>query len=560
MNTHRQHTAPPAAHGPHEPLHLFRRLAGTIAGVVLCLSHLFAAGTPAGTVLVNQSTASYHDRQQGGPFVVGSNIVTIEVAQIAVVNLLPPVASRSARIITTVDYALRVVNSGNGTDNFAITGVSSLRFANVVYRDLDNNGVLSAAEIAAGPITTSGPVPADSAMSFVVRVTIPNEPSLNGHSDIVSVTATSSFDSRRSATGLYTTMINTATLFATKSVDVTTPLAGDRVTYTVTCTNVGSAEATNIVVTDVLDANLRFATGSASPAPVSVSGQTVTWQLATIPGNSSRTIVFFVDVVNNVPPTTEIHNVAALQYNDGPNVIPARSIETNFITVRSGGLVTVDVSPDQQISAEPGDTVQYRFVIANTGVQPETFNLSWTSTRNLRWALYRDDNGNGRVDPGEPVVTTTGPIAGGGGTFSLVARVRLPLAPADLTVDVLRLRVSSTTNPDNYVTRLGSTTTNMPILTLVKEVRAVNPVPGGELTYTISYANRGHGNAFQFVLHDQIPAHTVYVAGSVKHNGASKTDAVDADEVSVVNGLVTATIGTVSPMMSGIIEFKVKIQ
>jgi len=136
----------------------------------------------------------------------------------------------------------------------------------------------------------------------------------------------------------------------------------------------------------------------------------------------------------------------------------------------------------------------------------------------------------------------------------------MPIVPADLTVDVATLRVSSTVNPDNFITRLGSTMIVLPVLALTKEVHAISPVPGGEITYTISYVNSGHGSAYQFVLLDQIPAHTAYVAGSTRHNGMSKTDADDTDEVSVLNGWITATIGTLRPTMSGTIEFKVRIQ
>jgi len=102
------------------------------------------------------------------------------------------------------------------------------------------------------------------------------------------------------------------------------------------------------------------------------------WNLGTLPGKASRSLTFTADVVNNVPPTTEIHNIAVVHYNDGATAVQLNSTELNFVIVRSGGLITVEVSPDQQTSAEPGDTVQYAYVITNHGVQAETFDLVCT--------------------------------------------------------------------------------------------------------------------------------------------------------------------------------------
>jgi uncharacterized repeat protein (TIGR01451 family) len=536
-----------------------RIIAAKLIGLVVA-SMGYAAGTPAGTMLMTQATASFRDSRHTNLQFVGSNTVNVVIGQIAVVNITPTVATQIARVNSSADYAFRVVNSGNGTDEFGIAVMSSLNFPIAMYRDANRDGVLAPDEVAAGALLLTGSMPADSTAYLVARVTVPNTASMNGQSDLLSITAVSGFDPRRSATALYTTTISSALIAATKSVDVTSPRAGDRVVYTVTCTNTGTADAANVTITDVLDVNLHFLTGSASPTPVSISGQTVIWEIGTLAGKETRTITYTATLLNNVPPTTEIHNFAILRCLDGTTAQQDSSAEINFIVVRSGGVVTVDATQDQETSAEPGDTVQYAFTITNNGVQPETFNLNSASSRNIAWILYADENANGRVDAGESVVTTTGPVPGGGGEFRVIALARMPRVPADLTVDIVTLRVASTVNPDNFITRLGSTTIMMPMVTLLKEVTAPMPVPGNEITYTISYANRGHGSAYRFLLVDGIPAHTTYVAGSTRHNGAGRTDSQDADEITVENGAVTAMLGTLSPATSGTIEFKVRIE
>jgi hypothetical protein len=63
----------------------------------------------------------------------------------------------------------------------------------------------------------------------------------------------------------------------------------------------------------------------------------------------------------------------------------------------------------------------------------------------------------------------------------------------------------------------------------------------------------------QFVVTDAIPANTTYIAQSVRHNGVPKTDEADADEVLVNGGVVTVNVGTVNAAVSGVIEFRVRI-
>jgi uncharacterized repeat protein (TIGR01451 family) len=256
------------------------------------------------------------------------------------------------------------------------------------------------------------------------------------------------------------------------------------------------------------------------------------WNLGTIVANSNGTISFQVDLVSNAVAGTEIHNIADVHFNDGPNSINITSTETNFITVQSGGGVTVDFTPVQTGASEPGDTVDYAYVVTNNGGLLETFSFTYVSSQGL---------------------------AGGGTQYRLVVRTIVPVVPADHTVDVTTFRVGSTTNASNFKTTTGTTTISIPVMSLVKVANAPDPKPGREITYTITYANSGSGRAIQFVVSDPIPANTTYVAQSVKLNNTPKTDEADADEVTVSGSLVTVNVGTVTPQASGTIEFRVRI-
>lgn len=527
--------------------------------MIPCSSELRAAGTPAGTVIANQASATY--KAKGGQQMpaISSNVVSVIVAQEAAINVTPSAASNTTPLNTTVDYPSTVTNSGNGTDVLHLGAVSSLGFTTAIYRDANNDGLLESTELAAGPISQTPNLPADSATRIIVRVIVPNNPAFNGQTDILTLTATSSFDATKQSQGTYSTHLTSAALTFRKSVSNTVPQGGDRVTYTVTYANSGGGDATNAVITDILDNNLNFVSGSATPSPSSVAGRTIVWNLGTIVANSNGTISFQADLVSNAIPGTEIHNIADVHFNDGPNTINVTSTETNFITVQAGGGVTIDFTPVHTGTGEPGDTVDYAYTVANNGIFLETFNFTYVSSQGLVWAFYHDLNGNGRVDAGEPVTTGTGVLAGGGTQYRLVARTIIPVVSADHTVDVTAFRVGSTTNAGNFKTTTGTTTIGIPVMTLMKVANAPDPKPGREITYTINYTNSGSGRAIQFVVSDPIPANTTYVAQSMKLNNAPKTDEADADEVTVNGSLVTVNVGTVLPQASGTIEFRVRI-
>ncbi len=79
-----------------------------------------------------------------------------------------------------------------------------------------------------------------------------------------------------------------------KVADVATASAGDTIAYTIYYNNTGSANAGSVWINDTLPAGVSYV--SASPAPATVSGQSVAWHLINVaPGSHSITITVTVD-------------------------------------------------------------------------------------------------------------------------------------------------------------------------------------------------------------------------------------------------------------------------
>lgn len=124
---------------------------------------------------------------------------------------------------------------------------------------------------------------------------------------------------------------------------------------------------------------------------------------------------------------------------------------------------------------------------------------------------------------------------------------------------------SNTTN--NWVEQSGITNTgtfslssrtiaNM-VLTFLQSV--TNPSPGDQVTYTLQYSNSGDGTSTNTLFTASAPLQTTYVGGSIKINGVSKTDAADADEVTVSGSSISINLGTVASGASGDFIYKVTV-
>lgn len=96
------------------------------------------------------------------------------------------------------------------------------------------------------------------------------------------------------------------------------------------------------------------------------------------------------------------------------------------------------------------------------------------------------------------------------------------------------------------------------VLTMVQN--SSSPPPGTTVTYAINYTNLGTGSAGSSLVAFSPPLNTTLVPNSVFLNGVRKTDAADADEVTLSGSTVTVNLGTVPSGASGSVTYDVTIQ
>ena len=291
---------------------------------------------------------------------------------------------------------------------------------------------------------------------------------------------------------------------------------------------------------------------------------------------------------------TLIENTASATYDGGAGPV---TIPSNTITVKVDELLDVTVTSRDSgpVSAAPGSAV-LTFELTNTGNGPEAYTLSanpavagndFDTTVN---GIAVDTNGNGVYDPGvDQMLTgpaTTAAIAADA-SLTVFVLVTIPGGVADgdqSDVSLLAEAVTGTGAPGTAfagqgagggnaivgstganATATGSLSVGITDVDLIKSATVRDPfggtgiVPGATITYAIRAEVRGSGSVSDLVVTDAAPADTTYVAGSLKLDGATLTDAADADAGRSGTSGISVDLGTVSGGSSHIVTFQVTI-
>ena len=291
---------------------------------------------------------------------------------------------------------------------------------------------------------------------------------------------------------------------------------------------------------------------------------------------------------------TLIENTASATYDGGAGPV---TIPSNTITVKVDELLDVTVTSRDSgpVSAAPGSAV-LTFELTNTGNGPEAYTLTanpavagndFDTTVN---GLAVDTNGNGVYDPGvDQMLTgpaTTAAIAADA-SLTVFVLVTIPGGVADgdqSDVSLLAEAVTGTGAPGTAfagqgagggnaivgstganATATGSLSVGITDVDLIKSATVRDPfggtgiVPGATITYAIRAEVRGSGSVSDLVVTDAVPADTTYVAGSLKLDGATLTDAADADTGRSNTSGISVDLGTVSGGSRRTVTFQVTI-
>lgn len=150
-----------------------------------------------------------------------------------------------------------------------------------------------------------------------------------------------------------------------------TPAEGDTVTYQITVTNNGPAQATNVSLTDSLPAGLTAASGNGTVSQGTYTAGTGVWNVGTLNNGASATLTLS-GTVNTGQAGNTITNTttAATSSQTDPTTTGDDLTESVVVAIRSLGISksqTLNADEDGSSSITVGDTLTYRVVATNTG-------------------------------------------------------------------------------------------------------------------------------------------------------------------------------------------------
>ncbi|WP_150267348.1 DUF7507 domain-containing protein [Paenibacillus tepidiphilus] len=353
--------------------------------------------------------------------------------------------------------------------------------------------------------------------------------------------------------------INAPVISLTKGSNVTSPIVGDLITYTVTISNSGTASAASVVLSDTLPPGLTFVTGSVVVAGVSRPTFDISAgiPLGSLALGSSVTITYQARVTSLPSPQTIANSAnAAFTFQSvagGPTV--SGVIPSNTVTLPVYSPVLGMVKSASTSNATVGDTITYTVQINNTG----NIGATTTFTDNIpAGSSYVAGSFavNGTPIAGNPAAgIAIGTIAAGASatvTFQVVVN-SLP-SPPQLTDQATAAYTFLVPDGRTVSGSAASNTLTIPVrlpsVAVAKSASLPDVTVGDILTYSSVVTNNGIAAVTNVVLSDPIPAGSTFVAGSVTVGGASRPNADPAAGI---------TIGAIPPGNSVTITFQVNV-
>ncbi len=172
-------------------------------------------------------------------------------------------------------------------------------------------------------------------------------------------------DVNPAVTSTVTTLVEAPTVDIGKSDDLTTVNQDQVLTYTLRITNTGLDPATNMVITDVLPADVTYL-GTASPPPDGQSGQTLIWTPSDLAGSGGVfTITVPVSVNFKLADGARLTNTMQVRHSN-PQGFPFSPQSTVDVDTVQSPVLAVDKRdfPDPVLS---GRLLTYTLLVTNTG-------------------------------------------------------------------------------------------------------------------------------------------------------------------------------------------------
>ncbi len=498
-------------------------------------------------------------------------------ADISVAIAPSPVPAQVGQPLT---YAVTVTNNGPSTaSNVVLVNTQDLNVTFVSATDT----AAAKPTFAAGTSTTGGTVTtnigtlASGAFAIVTIIVTPNGPAAilpTGSTltvPVVTDTATATTSTldpnlTNSTVTLMTPVLPESHLTVTvvpsftATTGVTGVLAGQDLTYTVTVTNTGPNDDTDVTLMEPIDPNVAYlpllsfssttgvtqslSGGTVDPADTSQTlGGTLMVPIGTLTAGSKDVETIVVAPTAAAVPTTT-NTVTATGDNFDPNSLSTTTTPTNTVTTTTTVAPSADLLVQlnqSEPSALVGQDLTYTIDVINAGPSNAT-GVILSDTLPANSTVVSATSTMGATPQINGTSLTANISALPNGQTAVITVIIMPLTGAVPSITDSASVTSATTDP-NTVNNSASLPTQVAadsdlVLTVVPSATSVQV--GQNLTYTYTVVNNGPNDATTTALTDPLPTGVSFVSGTVTVAG------VVAAAPTLVGGSVVANLGTVT--------------
>ena len=422
------------------------------------------------------------------PLPENSQVLQLEVAQFAGLELNLAAPSKPFNVAQRVGIPFEIVNQGNGSDSFYLESGFPAEFG----------AGFSSAAAPDQSINQTPPLAPGESFKGNLSLAIPAS-RIDGQRIMHPIRATSrSFTD--AAQSREVRLIAAAPLLrAVVKADRTQLLPGDRVTYRVTVLNVGSIAARDVSLRLNFPPQLEPVDPAASGFRQEMKSALVLDGLQVKSGESREYLLAFQlkddslagqELLTRAELTDNLLKTTASFVSNAAHVQQRRGMQVRAASER---LVII-----------PGQTVNVPFVVTNTGNVREKFKVVAGVTGNREAVVFQDLNRDGIRQPNEPALTEIGPLAPKE-EAGIVMEIKTPRTAADGSEDSARISFASEGDEARSYEAATRLLYSRPVLQLAMTARDGRLKPGEVATFDLTVSNRGSNLAQVVELQSTLP-------------------------------------------------------
>ena len=414
---------------------------------------------------------------------------------------------------------------------------------------------------------TAGTISAGETGSVTFQVTINTPVNSTSFSQINNTVTIESTEVTTPVSSNISTVVLIPNLAITKSRDVALLNAGDIVTYSIDFIDTGTANMTNVVITDTLPSTSYFSyvptSASTTLGTVDVVGGVLTANIGTITPGGSGSVTFQMQVASTGVPDgiTTLSNSVTMALDQFSADITTNSVDVDIngspsLTIAKTVSEINNIAVSSPTVADAGDILTYTLTFGNTGssdalnVVIDDFIPANTSyeigSLVLNGVVKTDtdtDSDGASYDPvGGNVGFDSGTLAAGitGQTAIFQIMVNFPM-PAGTTTIANSADISGSNAP-TVAANYDLDVTAAPILNVTKSAPSVVLSTGPtNFDYTLNFSNTGDAHASGVIITDTLDSGLTYISSTL--NGIAGG--------SESGGVVTFNAGTLNAGLTG---------